>query len=743
MRPAAATGESLEIRLHGRGGQGGVTCAKILAAFYARLGRSVQTFGDYAGERSGSPVRAYTRIADRPITNRNKVYEPDHVVVLDPTLLGADVLRGLKPGGILAVNSAAAPESLPGDLARFARATVDATAIARRHGIGSRTVVIVNTTMAGAVARVLDLPLRLVEETFEALGFASNLPAAREAFEAVRWRDAESPAGAETTAPPSPAPKAVVPLTDHRSSPPTGLATGSWRTQEPHYVENLAPCSGFCPAGNDVVGFVRALVTGGEDEAAEILSLTTPLPGVCGHVCPAPCMTACNRREYDGAVGIRGLERWTAGHAVAVPAPAIPRRNGRRIAIAGGGPAGIAAAQVVARAGHHAVVFEAEAALGGLLRTGIPSFRLPRDVVDREIAAVLELGVEARCGTRLGPEAVRALALEYDAVILATGLQTPRMLDVPGAGLPGVEQGLRFLRRVNVEGGVRCEGRVVVLGGGNTAIDCARSALRSGADGVTIAYRRTREEMPAIAEEVREAEDEGIVLRFQRAPAAVLGGSRIEAVELAEVEMGEPDATGRRSPRVTERIERLPADLLLVALGQSADDGILPAGWELRDGRFHDGRAPLNVFAAGDLATADGTVAHAIGSGRRAAGLALRALGVEVEVFTRPDRDTAVPVTDIRLDHFERVRPEVEAVEPPESRRRSFALVNRGLRGSLEAHRCFSCGHCTACDTCLVYCPEGIIRRLEGDYGVDYTYCKGCGICARECPRRGLEMRPL
>jgi 2-oxoacid:acceptor oxidoreductase gamma subunit (pyruvate/2-ketoisovalerate family) len=739
---------TLEIRLHGRGGQGGVTCAKILAAVYADLGKSVQSFGDYAGERSGAPVRAYTRVSDRPIDNRNKVYRPDHLLVLDPTLLGDEVLSGLADGGALVLNTAEPLEAFAGRFERYRLAVVDATAIARRHGIGTRSVVIVNTTIAGAFVQAVGLPLSALEDAYHHLGFDSNLPAAAEAFAATRVRAplvAAVPRPAEgngvaTTLP------AVTPLVENLEGAPTGLRTGSWRTQTPHYAKHLAPCNAFCPAGNDVVGFVQALARSGEAEAAEVLSRSTPLAGVCGRVCPAPCMEGCNRRELDGSVNIRALERWISDHApVARPAPGAPAGAARRFASVGGGPAGLGAAYELARAGQKVTLFEAEAALGGVLRTGIPTYRLPREVLDREVAAVLALGVETRLGESLDAARIAALAGEFDAVILATGLQKLRGLDGPGEALAGVEQGIHFLHRVNLEGGVRLTGHVVVLGGGNTAMDCARSALRAGAERVTVAYRRSRGEMPAIAEEVEQAEHEGVQMLFLRAPLGFTGADRVASVTLAEVDLGPPDASGRRRPVVSDRRAELGCDRVLLALGQSADLSRLPAGWDLRDGRLLRGDEPLNVFAAGDLATADGTVTHAIGDGRRAAGRAMRAAGLEVTPFARPDRDRAVPTTDIRMDHFARGVPAVERLVPLGDRAGSWGEVNLGLPGALagatEAGRCFSCGDCTRCDTCLVYCPEGIIRRQDGDYAVDYTFCKGCGICVTECPRSAMEMR--
>ena len=730
----------IEIRLHGRGGQGGVTCAKIIAACYAALGKSVQTFGDYAGERSGAPVRAYTRVGDEPVTNRNKVYEPDHLVVLDPHLLGPEVFAGAVPAAKVLLNTPLPMAAFADRYREFVLAIVDATRIARAHKIGSRSVVIVNTTIAGAYARMHSIPLEVLRQTYARLGFLGNFPAAQEAYDAVQIRLDVPTAPAAAAAVGTRARPEVVPVTAHAQSPAPGLETGNWSSQRPQYVEHLAPCSAWCPAGNDVVGFVQSMVTDDPVRGAEILGRTTPLAAVCGRVCPAPCMAGCNRAEYDGSVDIRGLERRIAdSRPVAVQTPAI-HEDPRRIAIVGGGPAGLSAAYSLAVSGHRVTLMEGERSLGGVLRTGIPSYRLPREVLDREVGGITALGIEVRSGRFLRADEIAALAGAYDAVILATGLQKLRGLQVPGSSLAGVQQGIHFLHDINLRGNVARSGHIVVLGGGNTAMDCARSALRAGAARVTVAYRRTRAEMPAIPEEVEEALEEGIELLEQRTPVGFSGDGRVQEVTLAVVEMGPPDASGRREPKVTDRTERLACDGVLLALGQSADLSLLPTGWEVHGSQVQAAGQPLPVFVAGDLATGDGTVTHAIGSGRRVAGIALRALGLAVPVFERPDRAAAVPATDIRFDHFARRSPERGVTVPAAARRHTFAEVNGGLATAAEAHRCFACGHCTRCDTCLVYCPEGIIRRQAPGYEVDYTYCKGCGICVEECPRQAMEM---
>lgn len=727
----------LEIRVHGRGGQGGVTCAKLIAATYAQLGFHVQTFGDYGAERTGAPIRAFTRVDKSPIRNRNKVYRPDHLLVLDTGLLAPTLLDGVEPGASLLINSSEDPDQLRRRYPLFRVAVVDATGIAREHGIGTSAVVIINTTLVGSYAAFMGLPMEAVQQAYAFFGFEDDFDAALAAGKAVRIYEpsGHSAPGAGTSATIEPGP--VLPIIEHQLDIPTGLKTGTWATQLPCYQEYAAPCSVACPAGNDVVAFIQTLKEQGVTAAAEQLMQTQALPAVCGRVCPAPCMKACNRIYYDGPVNIRSLERWIGDNEELSLSPQTDPAAGK-FAIVGSGPAGLSAAFRLAMLGQQVTIYEKEEKLGGVLRYGIPKYRLPEEILDRDIARIIALGVQARCRTPVTKERLAELQREYDGVLICMGLGSPYNLEAAGEQLTGVFQGLDFLTR-SKQAKVELSGTVVVVGGGNTAIDCARTALRSGSTSVKLVYRRSREEMPAITEEIEEAAREGVQILTQRQPVAFIGDTCVTGIVLAEVELGDRDADGRRRPIVTDHTIEQTCSTVLLALGQRQEIDLLPEGWSIRDYQAVANDRVLPVWFAGDCATGEGTVAHAIGNGRRTAFMALAASRGEAAPEEKKFKSTVAPA-HIRFSHFPIIPPHQDRHSVSGGLKGNFAEVNLGLPGPGEAERCFSCGRCTNCDTCLVFCPDGIIFRDGAGYRIDREYCKGCGICVAECPRRAMEM---
>jgi 2-oxoacid:acceptor oxidoreductase delta subunit (pyruvate/2-ketoisovalerate family) len=554
--------------------------------------------------------------------------------------------------------------------------------------------------------------------------------------------------------------------------------TGSWKYIRPAYHDRVAPCNQGCPVGIDIEGYMNLLREGRIAEARELLLAENPMPAVTGRVCHHPCENACNRRQFDGAVSIHAVERMLGDferEGPAAVAPASARKE--RVAVVGSGPAGLACAYHLARFGYRVTVFEAAAKPGGMLRLGIPEYRLPRRILDRDIERIVAQGVEIRCGTRVGIEpGWQRLLGEYDAVFVASGAQTSHALGIAGEDARGVRPGLEFLREVN-EGGRPDVGRhVVVIGGGNTAMDCARSALRLGAS-VTVLYRRTRGEMPAIAEEIEGAQREGAVMRFLLAPIAFhAAAGRVRAVECQRMMLGEPDRSGRQRPVPTGERLTIPADTVLTAIGETPDldglpDDVTREASGVRVNSFgQSSRATL--FAGGDVTDAARTVADALGAGKRAAvgidrhfrkvmhgqlgaedadGLrfgggnlsAVRWLGGDPINRVAPVNEV-VAFEEMNLNHFAAVPRRPDTHIASEIARDGFGEVNLGLtdrEAMEEARRCLNCGVCTQCDLCLIFCPDAAITRNgDGAYAIALDYCKGCGVCAAECPRGAIGM---
>ncbi len=716
----------IEMTLYGRGGQGGVTLAKLIAMAWFSRGKQAQAFGVYAAERSGAPIQAYVRIDDEEITNHNQIREPDHVIVLDTTLIGESILAGAHAGGWIILNTPKPPSSFAAFRGRRV-AAVDATSIATRHGLGTRTVPIVNTAMLGAVARTFGFSFDEVLALLEDRGYrGKNIDAAKEAFDSVATAQLD---GEPLVVKPARNLAATTGLLDPGLGGRPAIHTGSWATRRPERRTLTPPCNAVCPAGNDVQGFIAAAARGDYDRALAVLLETSPFPGVCGRVCPAPCMGTCNRNAFDEGVNVREIERFVADSAH-WPDPVLPWRR-ERIAVVGSGPAGLSAAYHLARSGYHVALYEGSNELGGVLRNGIPDYRLPKDVLDREIGFLLMHGVIAYVDSFVNASALEEIKERYDAVFMATGLQLARSLQAGPA-----MQGIAFLDRVHRHDVTLNGQHIVVAGGGNTAIDAARSALRLGARSVRILYRRTRADMPAIDEEINAALEEGVILDELALPERI-DGSHLNCVRVI---LGDPDESGRRAP-IADPSTRFAVDCdqLILALGQEPDRSI--AG-------------NTNVYFGGDFSTNEGTVAAAITSGRKAAEQirarlsALPASGERAEgrvSGTGTAIATAIAtIGDLHLNLFRHAPRQRGPALPPEDRRHNFLEVHTGLAdASLEAQRCFSCGVCNTCDRCRDHCPDGILTRVGDDYRFDYDYCKGCGICASECPRGVVVMAEI
>ena len=735
----------IEITIYGRGGRGGVTLAKLIAAAYFLHGKHVQAFGVYGAERAGAPVQAYVRVDDEEIADHWPVREPGHVIVLDAGLITPETSRGMDPQGWIVVNSPLPPDAFASVFPGRNVATLDASAIAVDCGLGTRALPIVNTALLGAAAEILGLSLADAEAALENLGLGEpNVSAARTAYESVR--QARLPGIVAPHSPPPP-PARTASIFDEDIGGPPAVHTGSWATRLPASASLTPLCSDACPAGNDVRGFVQAMAKRDYEAALGTILATSPFPGTCGRVCPAPCMRACARRGHDEAVNTRELERYVAAHA-SWPTPTRPFRR-ERLAVIGAGPAGLSAAYQLARLGYPVTVFEAGDEVGGLLRTGIPAYRLPRAVIDDEIAFILAHGVQLRTGESMTRLQLAEMRSEYDGVVVATGLQERRGMDLGGDD-KRVLQALDFLDISRTRPPDLRGRRVIVAGGGNTAVDAARVALRLGARDVRVVYRRTRAQMPAIAEEVEEALAEGVRLEQLESPLRLESNGRETVLVCRRMTLGEPDESGRARPVPIGGDDALAAygcDTVLLALGQAPDASLLPAGAVLGEEARLPGVEPAPVLAAGDLAGSEGTVAAAIGSGRRAA-LRLDATLGGVGVPSRP-----ASLVDASLLAFRDVPRKAMArgtLLEPRSRRSDFREVRQGLSDDPgretaceEAQRCFSCGACTGCGDCVVYCPEGILRHVgTTDCDVDEDYCKGCGLCAAQCPRSALAMLP-
>ncbi|MEM2522056.1 MAG: FAD-dependent oxidoreductase [Candidatus Bathyarchaeia archaeon] len=546
-------------------------------------------------------------------------------------------------------------------------------------------------------------------------------------------------------------------------------------------VRKLPPCRAACPAHVNVQAYVSLIQRGKFKEAVEVIRKDMPFPAICGRVCFSPCEDACARVNVDQAVAIRALKRLVADiehEQGRVKGEPVPKKYSLKVAIIGAGPAGLAAAYELAKLGYPVTVFERMAEPGGMMRYCIPDFRLEKFVVANEIAYIKDTGVEIKTGIEFGKDiTIESLKNDgYKAIFIAIGTQVGVKLNVPGEDLEGVINAVDFLRGLALGKPIKIGEKVAVIGGGNTAIDAARTAKKLGAKEVIILYRRSREEMPALPHEVDLAEKDGIKFYFLVTPKRIIGeNGRVKAVECLRMRLGEPDESGRRRPIPISFSEHLyEVDMVIPALGQAMETGVLPPellnkekGGLLYDPQTLETSIP-GVFVGGDVATGPASIIEAVGAGKRAAvSIHLYLSGQDL----RKGRDENIEeVTWVKDWHA--LRKKARRYDPPiEKPHLSFEEAGRYLEklqrnARFEAFRCLGCGpcaeclagmdlcdgdkavvderKCVGCNVCAAVCPvEAVKKDRRGIAVVNEDLCKGCGLCAARCPEQAITMKKL
>ena len=544
--------------------------------------------------------------------------------------------------------------------------------------------------------------------------------------------------------------------------------TGNFRFYRPVYRDKTPPCNHACPTGEQIQKYLDHVKHDRYLDGYLTILEDNPMPAVTGRVCYHPCETACNRAVHDEPIGIRGVERFLGDFGLKLAdnpvKPALPPLNGQTVAIVGSGPGGLGCAYHLRRKGYASVIFEALDQPGGMLRAGIPAWHLPGEILDAEIAKLLDLGgIEIRCGVRVGddPDGVTLgyLRTTYDAVFLALGQDVGRRLGAEGAQARGVIGAMEFLRETGLGRPVTVGASVLVIGGGNTASDAARSAIRLGGAGgnqasATIVSLEAEDELLIQPEDLAQARDEGVLFRPRTALVSVLTGEdgNVRGAVLAAARLAR-DENGAVRPQITAGTEfEVPCDTILVAIGQVQVLDWLPAHYTghglVKADEF--GRVPdedAAVFAGGDVMRGPSMVVDALGDGKRAARDIDRVLSAEP---LRPEDPVEVmPYEKLNTAYF-RHAPRTEAPLAPAAERRASQVTEVTLAYSreqavAEADRCMSCGVCNGCDNCYIVCPDvSVMRdtRQNGHYSIRTHYCKGCLVCVQECPTGALERVP-
>jgi len=520
--------------------------------------------------------------------------------------------------------------------------------------------------------------------------------------------------------------------------------TGSWRNSRPVYLDRLPPCNHQCPAGENIQAWLFHAESGDYEQAWRTLVEDNPFPAIMGRVCYHTCEGACNRGKLDAPVGINSVEHFLGDQAIAKGWKFVPpaQASGKKVLVVGAGPSGLSAAYHLARMGHQVTVQEAGPLPGGMMRFGIPQYRLPRTVLDAEVQRIVDLGVRIEYGVKVSNVLDAQQQGGFDAVFLAVGAHIAKRAFIPAGDSAKVLDAVAVLRSMEGEDKPMLGRRVVVYGGGNTAIDVARTAKRLGATEAIIVYRRNREKMPAHDFEVEEALQEGVLIKWL-STIKQAGESSITVEKMALDDKGFPQPTGE--------FETLEADSVVLALGQDVDLSLIEGvpGLAVEDGvvkvdaNMMTGHA--GIFAGGDMVPAERNVTVAIGHGKKAAR--------NIDAWLKGSAYT--PAAKHELASFDKlntwyysdapktVRPMLDIIR----RQSTFEEVQGGLdetNALFEARRCLSCGNCFECDNCYGVCPDNAVIKHGPGKGFDfnYDYCKGCGICVAECPSGAIKMVP-
>ena len=517
--------------------------------------------------------------------------------------------------------------------------------------------------------------------------------------------------------------------------------TGSWRVEKPEYVHRMPPCNNACPAGENIQNWLYIAEDGSYENAWRALVEENPFPAIMGRVCYHPCQDVCNRSFLDEAVGINSVERFLGDHALekgwSIPAPAV--ESGYKVLVIGAGPAGLSAAYHLRRLGHDVTVRDATHAPGGMMRYGIPKYRLPREILDAEINRIKNMGIKFEMNTRVD-DVHEAMDEGFNAVFLAIGAQLSKRAYIPASEAARIMDAIKVLHDVE-DGNQPLLGRkVVVYGGGNTAVDVARTAKRLGAEEAVIVYRRTRDKAPANDLEITEALEEGILVKWL---------STVNHVGQHELRIEKMELDDQGFPQPTGEFETLEADSLILALGQEVDFSLLgnSADLDVTDGTMSVDATMMTthpgIFAGGDMVPADRTVTTGVGHGKKAAR--------NIDAWLRqssyaPAKNTDLVTYDQLNSWYYTDAPHVVRERLDATRRaKDFSEVVKGLDESnalYEARRCMSCGNCFECDNCFGVCPDNAIIKLGPGKGfeINLDYCKGCGICVSECPSSSIVM---